>query len=82
MFPILILVSSNLLFVYGELLLGLYIYDDTNSHWKDQMIVRLIKMLKNNVINIFSDAQSMNGYRFVWFTFCFTEIYQPKAKQI
>jgi hypothetical protein len=73
MFQILILVSSNLLFVCGELLLGLYIYDDTNSRWKDQMIVRLIKMLKNNVINIVNDVQSMNGYRFVWFTFCFTE---------
>ena len=46
------------------------------------MIIRLIKMLKYKVTNIVNDAQSMTTYPFVWFTFCFTDIYQPKAKKI
>ena len=45
------------------------------TDWKRRMIIRLIKMLKNNVFNIVNDAQSMNGYLFVWFTFRFTDKY-------
>ena len=50
----LICVSSSLPFVYREVLLGLDCYlffDGTNSHWKDRM-VRLIKMLVNNIIKM------------------------------
>jgi hypothetical protein len=39
-------------------------------------------MLKYNVIKIANDAQLMTAYPFVWFTFCFTNIYQPKAQKI
>lgn len=59
-----------------------YIFDDANSHWKDRMIIRLIKMLKYNVINIVNDAQSMTAYLFVLFTFHLINKYQPKAKKI
>ena len=59
-----------------------YIFDDTNSHWKDRMIIRLFKLLKNNFINIVNDAQSMTTYLFVLFTFHFINKYQPKAKKI
>jgi hypothetical protein len=41
-----------------------YFVDDTNSHWKDRMI-RLIKMLENNIINIVNDTGSMTAYPFV-----------------
>jgi hypothetical protein len=34
-------------------------------------------MLKNNV----NDAQSMTAYPFVWFTFCFTNIYVPTQSE-
>jgi hypothetical protein len=40
-------------------------------------MIRFIKMLGNNIINIVNDAGSMTAYPFVYITFRITEIYEP-----
>jgi hypothetical protein len=57
-----------------ELLVIWYCFNDMNSHCNNG-IIRLPKMLVDNIINIVNNVWSMIVYLFVLFIFRFTDIY-------